>query len=68
MAETTAPYKNVLLSCGAHPLNQEDEIDETLLLELAQHERVIAIGETGLDYFYAPETQILQIDSFKKHG
>ena len=27
----------------------------------------MAIGETGLDYHYAPETKALQLDSFKKH-
>lgn len=67
MVEKTAKYKNVYLSCGAHPLNQEDAINEQELLTLAQQENVIAIGETGLDYFYAPETKELQIDSFKKH-
>jgi len=67
MVESTTPFKNVYLSCGAHPLNQEDRIDEVELYELAQHERVIAVGETGLDYFYAPETKELQEDSFRKH-
>lgn len=67
MVESTAPFNNVYLSCGAHPLNQEDRIDEVELYELAQHERVIAVGETGLDYFYAPETKELQEDSFRKH-
>ncbi|MEI6895019.1 MAG: TatD family hydrolase [Colwellia sp.] len=67
MAEQTAHYDNVLLTCGAHPLNQEDEIITEQLLTLSQHERVIAIGETGLDYYYAPETKALQLDSFKKH-
>ncbi len=67
MVEKTKPYPNVFLSCGAHPLNQEDEISQQQLLRLAEHQRVIAIGETGLDYFYAPETKILQLDSFKKH-
>ncbi|GAA5140492.1 TatD family hydrolase [Thalassotalea piscium] len=67
MVETTEKFNNVYLSCGTHPLNQADEVDESLLLNLAQHERVIAIGETGLDYFYAPETKAVQIDSFRKH-
>lgn len=67
MAEQTAKYDNVLLSCGAHPLNQEDKIDPDQLLALSQNDRVIAVGETGLDYFYAPETKALQQDSFKKH-
>ena len=67
MVEQTSPFNHVLLSCGTHPLNQEDEVDQALLQRLAQHERVIAVGETGLDYFYAPETKAVQIDSFRKH-
>ncbi len=67
MLAQTNKYKNVYLSCGAHPLNQEDTVVEQELLTLSQHDRVIAIGETGLDYFYAPETKALQLDSFKKH-
>lgn len=67
MAATTQKYDHVLLSCGTHPLNQEDEVSEAQLLSLAQHPRVIAIGETGLDYHYAPETKALQLDSFRKH-
>jgi TatD DNase family protein len=67
MAERTAKYDNVLLTCGTHPLNQGDEVDQHLLAELSQSPRVIAIGETGLDYFYAPETKAVQLDSFRKH-
>lgn len=67
MVDKTKHYANVRLSCGTHPLNQEDKVDEQRLLDLAQHPRVIAVGETGLDYFYAPETKELQLDSFKKH-
>jgi len=67
MVNKTQNYTNVWLSCGAHPLNQEDKVDERELKELAQHKRVIAVGETGLDYFYAPETKELQRDSFRKH-
>lgn len=67
MAKITEKYSHVSLTCGAHPLNQEDEISEAQLHDLATHSRVIAIGETGLDYFYAPETQEIQRDSFRKH-
>jgi len=67
MVTKTQGYDNVHLSCGMHPLNQEDIVDESKLLELAKHPRVIAVGETGLDYFYAPETKVLQLDSFRKH-
>ncbi len=67
MVEKTDKYNNVYLSCGMHPLNQEDKVEEAQLLNLAGHDRVIAVGETGLDYFYAPETKALQLDSFRKH-
>ena len=67
MVNKTAHYDNVLLSCGAHPLNQDDKICQGKLIELAKHPKVIAVGETGLDYFYAPETKAVQLDSFIKH-
>lgn len=67
MAEQTKAFNNVLLSCGMHPLNQDDEVNIEQLRTLANDPRVIAIGETGLDYHYAPETKTLQLDSFKKH-
>lgn len=67
MVSKTQAYNNVYLSCGTHPLNQEDKVDEAELLSLSQHNNVIAVGETGLDYFYAPETKELQLDSFVKH-
>ena len=67
MVDKTAAYDNVMLSCGTHPLNQGHETDFEQLVALAGHPRVIAVGETGLDYYYAPETKALQLDSFEKH-
>ncbi|WP_371372419.1 TatD family hydrolase [Thalassotalea aquiviva] len=67
MAAKTAAYSNVDISCGVHPLNQEDMVDEDNLRQLADNPRVVAVGETGLDYFYAPETQEVQRDAFRKH-
>ena len=67
MVEKTQAYDNVMLTCGVHPLNQEHVTNIDQLQSLASHERVIAIGETGLDYFYAPETKQLQQDAFVKH-
>lgn len=67
MLEKTAKFSNVFLSCGAHPLNQNDLICQDTLIKLGQHSSVIAVGETGLDYFYAPETKAVQLDSFIKH-
>ena len=67
MVEKTKGFDNVMLTCGMHPLNQEDEVDIEQLQTLADNPAVIAIGETGLDYHYAPETKAIQLDSFKKH-
>jgi len=66
MAELIADYDEIFSSCGVHPLYKEDQIDEALLLEYASSDKVVAIGETGLDFFYAPETKEWQIDSFRK--
>lgn len=67
MAEQTKNFNNVMLTCGMHPLNQEDEVDIDQLRTLSDNPAVIAVGETGLDYHYAPETKAIQLDSFKKH-
>lgn len=67
MSAQTKRFSNVLLSCGMHPLNQDDAVDIEQLQSLADNPRVIAVGETGLDYHYAPETKALQLDSFRKH-
>ena len=67
MVEKTRPFDNVYLSCGVHPLNQEQVTSIDQLEQLSATEKVIAIGETGLDYYYAPETKELQLDAFVKH-
>jgi TatD DNase family protein len=50
-------YEQVYCTAGVHP-DYEDttEPDVERLCELAQRERVVAIGETGLDYFHQPES------------
>ena len=53
------------LSCGVHPLNVEEEpFDYEKLWQYAQDPKVVAIGETGLDYHYTPETKALQQQLF----
>lgn len=45
-------YPDISASVGIHPNVDEDEsFTLNQLIELAQHPKVIAIGETGLDYF-----------------
>lgn len=62
-------YGDVECSVGIHPLDLEPGAEpalEWLLAELA-HPRVVAIGETGLDYHYEPEAAALQQQSFRLH-
>ncbi|MFT6927198.1 MAG: TatD DNase family protein [Psychromonas sp.] len=65
MAELIAPFKEIFSSCGVHPLYQDEVVNETLLLEYARQEKVVAIGEMGLDFFYSPENKAAQEASFR---
>ncbi len=45
---------DVFCTAGVHPLQKnQDDIDYNLLLEQGCHSKVVAIGETGLDYYYS---------------
>ncbi|MGQ7958760.1 TatD family hydrolase [Pseudomonas sp. SP16.1] len=62
-------YADVDCSVGVHPLDLEPGAEpalDWLLAELA-HPKVVAIGETGLDYHYEPESAALQQASFRLH-
>ncbi len=62
-------YADVDCSVGVHPLDLEPGAEpalDWLLGELA-HPKVVAIGETGLDYHYEPESAALQQASFRLH-
>jgi TatD DNase family protein len=52
--ELTGKYENMYAAVGMHPHDAKDVTEDTLtrLKELARNEKVIAIGETGLDYHY----------------
>jgi TatD DNase family protein len=54
------PYDSIHATCGVHPLDVESDFSLALFYEYANHPKVVAIGETGLDYHYQPETADLQ--------
>lgn len=66
MIELIEPFGNVSASCGVHPLDVESDFDLDTFKEYCQHPRVVAIGETGLDYHYQPETAELQKLRFRQ--
>jgi TatD DNase family protein len=67
--EVAQRYKDVHCSIGIHPLDVSADNEPALdwLLRELDHPRVVAIGETGLDYHYEPESAALQKQSFRLH-
>ncbi len=61
-------FPNIYASVGVHP-DQLDgaEPDVEQLVELARHPKVVAIGETGLDYFHQDVTPERQKARFRTH-
>lgn len=61
-------HPHIYASVGVHPNEQEGRDPEVgELVELARHPRVVAIGETGLDYFRSEGDLDWQRDRFRRH-
>ncbi|MFN3656324.1 MAG: TatD family hydrolase [Pseudolabrys sp.] len=62
-------YADVFCSVGTHPHHaaEEPEIDAATLVAVAQHPKVVAIGEAGLDYHYDKSPRDAQAKSFRQH-
>ncbi len=60
---------DVWATVGIHPheADQHSHIDTAKLVERAQHQRVVGIGESGLDYFYDHSDRARQQASFRAH-
>ncbi|WP_428353766.1 TatD family hydrolase [Methyloprofundus sp.] len=68
MCELVEPYQNISLSVGVHPnvdVGQDPTTEE--LIALADNQRVVAIGETGLDYFRSEGDLSWQHERFINH-
>lgn len=68
MVELVKDYPSISLSVGVHPNvheGQDPTVDE--LIALGQDKKVIAIGETGLDYFRSEGDLDWQHQRFKNH-
>ena len=60
--------EDVVCSVGIHPHEAaSEEADAARLVELARHPKVVAIGETGLDYFYDKSPREQQRANFRTH-
>ncbi|NMK49577.1 TatD family hydrolase [Achromobacter sp. Bel] len=62
------PHSNLWASVGVHP-DYEDTPDPTpeALAQLSEHPKVVAIGETGLDYYRLSEPLDWQRERFRRH-
>jgi len=62
-------FPNVYCSVGTHPhhADEEDGISANELAELTRHPKVVALGEAGLDYFYANGSPQAQARGFRAH-
>jgi len=60
-------YENIFSSVGVHPSNDGEEPTLEQLIQLADDPKIIAIGETGLDYFYNKGDLEWQRERFRVH-
>ncbi len=66
----TERYPSVFCSVGTHPNNADQELDiqtEDLVRLANQHQKIVAIGEAGLDYFYDTVKPADQKTGFLRH-
>lgn len=72
-AERIAPvaerFEDVFCSVGTHPHHADIELDIEAddLARLAEHPKVVAIGEAGLDYHYDNAPRKAQAEGFRRH-
>ena len=66
IAET---YENVWCTVGVHPHDAGDEYpeDAQMLIALSKNDKVVGIGESGLDYYYEHSPRDDQRKSFLTH-
>lgn len=62
-------FPSVTCSVGTHPHHAHEELDITAedLVARAQHPKVVAIGEAGLDYHYDNSPREAQEQGFRTH-
>jgi len=78
VVEISEKFDDVYATVGLHPLefsvsefNERETLDEAgirdWLMLMGQHPKVLAIGETGLDYYYSRNDDDAQQNSFRAH-
>lgn len=65
--KTAQAYPFVSASVGLHPNEQQENVDTDTLIRLGQPDKIVAIGETGLDYFRTKGEVEWQKERFRAH-
>lgn len=64
---TAEQYSFVSASVGLHPNEQDEETSAAELVKLASNSKIVAIGETGLDYYRSTGELDWQQERFREH-
>ena len=65
--EIAEEYPFVYATAGVHPNDAAEPYDFDLIIRLASHPKVVAIGETGLDFYRDHATPEVQEELFRRH-
>lgn len=67
--EIANSFQSVFAAVGIHPHSASQYTEEVFseIKELMSQQRVVAVGETGLDYHYMNSPKEIQIESFQAH-
>lgn len=65
--EIAKKYTNTYATIGLHPIYVKDESFDANFKRLAENDKVVAIGETGLDYYYDKTAADTQKEVFREH-
>ena len=69
VTELAGEYDLIYTALGVHPHDAKDANDDAFdeIKKLSTHPKVIAMGETGLDYYYEHTPKDIQKSVFRKH-
>ena len=62
-------FKDIFFAAGIHPNQPTEDLqfDSEALLSICAHKKMIAVGETGLDFHYSQDSKKDQIKSLIQH-
>ncbi len=62
-------YDSIYCSVGTHPHNAHEELDISTdeIVDLTKHDKVVAVGEAGLDYYYRKDFAKEQAEGLRNH-